>query len=132
MKKAIGAFVTGLMLSAAVAAIYQLYRRRTAELGQGLEQEKAAGVQSAAARRPRRERRSRSRDGLLDLNVCSLRELADLEGLDRETAGRVIENRPYRNKLDLVSRMVVPETAYVLFSHFVTVSDPNEPVKVAS
>jgi DNA uptake protein ComE-like DNA-binding protein len=131
MKKAIGAFVTGLMLSGAVAALYQLYRRRTNEPVQEADQEQTGRARAAAAPRPRRERRPHRRDGLLDLNGCSLRDLAALEGLDRETAGRVIENRPYRNKLDLVSRMVVPEATYVLFSHFVTVSDPNEPVKVA-
>src|SRR3954468_9707318 len=118
MKKAISAFITGLLLSGGIAALFEVYRRQNA----GRVQEQTAGSEKAKSAAPRRERRRGKSAGLLDLNACTLRDLIALQGLDEETAGRVIENRPYRNKLDLVSRMVVPEATYIQFSHFVTVS----------
>ena len=138
MKKAIGAFFTGLLLSGVVAAVYEVFFRQTsggaqADQEQATQRDTRRNKERTQAVRPRREHRARrARGGLIDLNGCSLQELARLEGLDEESAGRVIENRPYRNKLDLVSRMVVPEATYIQFSHFVAVSGPDEPVKVAS
>ena len=46
---------------------------------------------------------------LLDLNTASHEEFLQL-GLDGEMSDRILENRPYRNKLDLLSRMVIPDT----------------------
>jgi DNA uptake protein ComE-like DNA-binding protein len=68
---------------------------------------------------------------LLDLNACTLNDLLGLAGMDQDSAARIVEARPYRNKLDLVSRMVVPEAIYVQFCQFVTVSDSDKPVKTA-
>ena len=108
MKKAIGALVSGLLLSAFSVAVYRAFRDRNVL--------NRAGRQSS---------------GLLDLNQCSIEDLAALAGIDSDVAERILENRPYRNKLDLVSRMVVPEATYIQFSQFVTASDPDAPIKVA-
>lgn len=69
----------------------------------------------------------------VDLNECSREELVQL-GLSEELADRVLENRPYRNKLDLVARLVIPEDAYELIKQSIGVDDRSaeEPVKVAS
>jgi hypothetical protein len=130
MKKAIGAFLTGLLLSGAAAALYTTFRRQKVARSPQ-DEEQAITPRAPRQGRPKRERKPRLGGGLIDLNACTLRDLAGLEGLDRESAQRVIDNRPYRNKLDLVSRMAIPEPTYVLFSQFVTASDPNEPVKIA-
>jgi DNA uptake protein ComE-like DNA-binding protein len=134
MKKAIGAFVSGLLLSGAVAAVYQAFRKREKQaqpFGEAQQEAKPKERQQVARRR-RSQSRPRPLSGLLDLNKCSQEELASLEGLDNDNIGRIIENRPYRNKIDLMSRMVIPEATYVLISDFVTASEPGEPVKVAS
>jgi hypothetical protein len=47
----------------------------------------------------------------LDLNVANREQLARL-GLDGDSVDRIIENRPYRSKLDLLSRFVVPDGVY--------------------
>ena len=69
----------------------------------------------------------------LDLNQASAEELLLLPGLDRELVDRIIENRPYRNKLDLISRLVIAEEAYEPIRHLVYVprEAASEPVKVA-
>jgi DNA uptake protein ComE-like DNA-binding protein len=119
MKKAMSAFFSGLMLAGAVAAAYEAFRRnRRRELADVSQVQQPLGPTQLAP-------------DLVDLNSCTLDDLLTLEGMDRDIADRVIENRPYRNKLDLVSRMIVPEPTYVMFSRSVIASQPEEPVKVA-
>ncbi len=73
--------------------------------------------------------RERFRAAGLDLNTASRERLAGLPGVGPELADRIIENRPYRSKLDLVSRMVVPENIYAGIKHRIGVRvEPNRPV----
>ena len=67
---------------------------------------------------------------LLDLNTASQEELLRL-GLDNEMCDRIVENRPYRNKLDLLSRMVIPEQAYSIIRDLVGVARATESIKYA-
>ena len=83
-----------------------------------------------AARGIRRQRRKQTLN-LIDLNRCSLGDFENL-GLDAETADRIFENRPYRSKLELVSRVMLPTGIYASIKNRVGVSDAHEPVKVAS
>lgn len=83
-----------------------------------------------AARGIRRQRRAEGR-GLFDLNHCSVDDFRTL-GLDQDTAGRIIENRPYRSKLELVSRVMLSNDLYSSIKNRVGVTDAHESVKVAS
>jgi hypothetical protein len=67
---------------------------------------------------------------LLDLNSASADQLAGL-GLSAETLERLIENRPYRNKLELVSRMILSQDEYATIKDRVSLAEANEPVKIA-
>ena len=67
---------------------------------------------------------------IVDLNSCTASELLEL-GLDQDSVDRVLENRPYRNKLELVSRMILGEGMYQDIHHQIGIERPNEPVKVA-
>jgi len=69
-------------------------------------------------------------EDLLDLNTANHADLLRL-GLDGEMSNRVVENRPYRNKLDLLSRMVIPEQAYNAIRDRVGVTRATESVKIA-
>jgi DNA uptake protein ComE-like DNA-binding protein len=62
------------------------------------------------------------KSAVLDLNAASHDELTHLDGLDENLAERVIENRPYHSKLDLLDRMVLPMNAYKEVKDSVTVS----------
>jgi hypothetical protein len=42
-----------------------------------------------------------------------------------------VDNRPYRSKLELVSRMVIPEAAYARIKDKVGIARGDEPVKTA-
>ena len=67
---------------------------------------------------------------LLDLNSASADQLAGL-GLSGESQERLIENRPYRNKLELVSRMILSQDEYAAIKDRMSVARANEPVKIA-
>jgi hypothetical protein len=67
---------------------------------------------------------------LLDLNDASNDDLSGL-GLEQIIVTQIVDNRPYRNKLDLISRLIIPEDVYSMIRDKVTVREADEPVKVA-
>jgi hypothetical protein len=67
---------------------------------------------------------------LIDLNGASVEQLSEL-GISAESLGRLLENRPYRNKLELVSRMVLSQDEYSTIKDKVSVAEAGEPVKIA-
>ena len=83
----------------------------------------------AVSRRQPRPRPVVERRGLLDLNTADRNELLQLAGLGPFLADRIIENRPYRSKLDLISRRVIPDASYRRISHQIeVVVDAEAPV----
>lgn len=52
-------------------------------------------------------------------------------GLSGESQERLIENRPYRSKLELVSRMILSQDEYAAIKDMVSVAEANKPVKIA-
>lgn len=161
--KAISAFLAGLASAFGLAWLYQnneTFRRATQSVGEDLRnrtESAAGGVRQSADRAADAARRAiftqpgrsrtqqqeqRSPQGTsgseqesqgVDLNSCSREELISV-GLSTELADRVIENRPYRNRLDLMSRLVIPEDVYESVKNSIRVDDgaANEPIKVAS
>ncbi|MFL6438616.1 MAG: ComEA family DNA-binding protein [Terriglobales bacterium] len=76
-------------------------------------------------RRPRARRmrfRHRTPDGLLDLNSATLFELKELAGMAEDLAQRIVENRPYMTKIDLIGRRVIPDATYDIIKHSITVA----------
>jgi hypothetical protein len=49
----------------------------------------------------------------LDLNNCNREELLQLPGIKSDTAERILDNRPYRSKFDLLSRLIVSEAVFI-------------------
>ena len=66
---------------------------------------------------------------LLDLNTAEISDLAALS-LGQESLDRLIENRPYRSKLDLLSRMVLSQPEYAAIKDKIGIAHAAEPLKV--
>jgi hypothetical protein len=70
-----------------------------------------------------------SQDDFTDLNEADPSELEKL-GLDSLAVDRILEHRPYRNKLELVSRMIIPEALYGEIRHKIGVRDTKPDLSV--
>ncbi len=80
------------------------------------------GLYLASHFEARSSKRRRFGDGnLLDLNEATLDVLKSFHNLGDEIAERIIENRPYATKIDLIGRMIIPEETYELIKHEITV-----------
>ena len=67
---------------------------------------------------------------LVDLNEAGREKLKELN-LNPDSLERIIENRPYRSKLELISRMILSEAEYETVREKIGVAEGREPVKIA-
>ncbi len=53
----------------------------------------------------------------ININEASQQEIMQALSLDAELAERIVEQRPYPSKIDLLGRMVIPEGVYNSIKH---------------
>lgn len=78
---------------------------------------------AAAVGQLARWRQTRTTDGPLDLNAISREQLLRVPGMEEDWVERILENRPYRSKYDLLNRLVIPDYAFRQFSHRFSVDE---------
>jgi len=57
----------------------------------------------------------------IDINHCDFQQILALPAIDSTLATRIIENRPYRTKFDLLERFIVPEDVFQQIRHDIRV-----------
>jgi hypothetical protein len=138
MKKLFGSFGAGLLVALAAAFLLTKNRRaasdRVAQRG-SIDEVLPDTERIAEAMRddfvPGKINTGQPSPELLDLNSCSVQDLLNIGGFEEDWASRIVESRPYRNKMDLLSRMVVPIDVFNAISERVSIAKPDEPVKIA-
>jgi competence protein ComEA len=55
---------------------------------------------------------AQSKKALLDINTASTDDLKALPGIGEAYSKKIIDNRPYQRKDQLVSRKIIPEQTY--------------------
>lgn len=123
MKKSTGLFVWGIGLGASLLWGWRWY--------QGLRRVRGFHLTTADLSYSNRSTDELASEHLIDLNTAGANQLSEL-GISAESLERLLENRPYRNKLELVSRMVLKEDEYGRIKDRVAVSAASEPVKTTA
>jgi DNA uptake protein ComE-like DNA-binding protein len=66
---------------------------------------------------------------MVDLNNASLEELKTLPSVGDDEAKKIIANRPYTSRTDLVSKAGLPDGIYLAVRHRVVINDMKKPSK---
>lgn len=71
-----------------------------------------AGEEAHAAAEGVKEGWERGGHQALDINTASEKQLTELSGITLRDARRIIANRPYSDKRDLVTKKILPKSSY--------------------
>ncbi|MDK9716990.1 MAG: helix-hairpin-helix domain-containing protein [Trichlorobacter sp.] len=73
---------------------------------------KTTTVAKPEATKPAENKKSAAKQELVDINSASDTELKAIPGLGDAYIAKIVVNRPYANKTQLVSKKVLPESVY--------------------
>ena len=118
MKGTFAALAGGVVAALGVAAAWELKQ------GRGIKTEKLQRAVTSAKKTVKAVTE-------IDINTARREQLAALPGVSGELADRIMDNRPYRNKLELLSRLIVNEDVYNSIKRRLQVSGSNDAVKTA-
>ena len=138
MKGHVGLFMMGLGVAAAGAFVYDKVRSGEIDAGEIGDRIKEVSHEVAHEMGQMKDNVLEMKDrvtdvasmSMVDINECSREDLRHM-GVPEEIMDRFIEGRPYRNKMDLLTRMIIPQDIYDRIKSMVEVHHPEESVKVA-
>jgi hypothetical protein len=135
MKGHVGSFLLGLGLAGAAAFVYDKYQRGEINLDDIGERIGEVGHDVAHEAERAKDRISEAvavgAVAIVDINHASAEDFERIGVHDQDLVDKLIEGRPYRNKMDLLTRMIVPEDVYAIIKNHIEIARPDESVKLA-
>jgi competence protein ComEA len=68
---------------------------------------------------------AKSAMGKLDINSASLDQLKELPGIGDAYSKKIVDGRPYRTKLDLVHKKIIPQSTYDKIKDMIIAKQPK-------
>ncbi len=103
------ALLTNLLAASLALALPQIILGQPREPGSVLETASAATTQSSASKTPKSTTPAGEK---LDINSATKEQLQSLPGIGDALSQKIIDNRPYRTKRDLVTKKIIPLSTY--------------------
>lgn len=102
------------MALVALCSLFLLWNAAFAQTKATTSAGKSAETQTAkpAGEKPATSQAAKPAGGKLDLNSATKEQLMELPGIGDALSQKIIANRPYRSKDELVTKKVIPEATY--------------------
>ena|SRR5579872_340335 len=98
-----------IVLSRVLIACFALLLLGNLSVAQTASSSKPRAKKSTAAQSAKE---SASNKDLVDLNSATKEQLAELPGIGEAYSQKIIDNRPYKTKTDLVRKKIIPQATY--------------------
>jgi|SRR5262245_10289431 len=72
------------------------------------------------------QKKATAKTPVLDINTASVDELKAIRGINEATAKKIIEGRPYKRKVELVTKKIIPQESFDKIKSQIVAKQPNK------